>query len=248
MCKIRKDKDILTGRTFGYLQVISPNLEQNDTKHSYWNCLCKCGQACIKRADALKTTPVPSCGCHKREATSKQWSAELSGQKFGKLTVIKRIDTGNVRATWECLCDCGTICYLPSRYLLACNVKSCGCETRSKGELWARAMLTESDYTFKEQFTFPDCVSSGGRLIKFDFAVFLHDTLVCLVEINGDQHYRVVDYFGGIERFEQQKLIDQIKRNYCTENNIYLLEIPYEQVGKIDLLTLIQEVRMAGRR
>lgn len=79
----RCDKEILTGKTFGYLTVVSENNDQEDKKHSYWNCLCKCGNTCVKRTDALKTTPVPSCGCHKKEATSIQWSADLTNHVFG---------------------------------------------------------------------------------------------------------------------------------------------------------------------
>ena len=139
----RCDKEILTGKTFGYLTVVSENNDQEDKKHSYWNCLCKCGNTCVKRADALKTTPVPSCGCHKKEATSIQWSADLTNRVFGKLTVIRRIDSVNKRALWECKCECGNTCYMPSRYLLSINVKSCGCDTKSYGEL-----LLESNYNF----------------------------------------------------------------------------------------------------
>lgn len=91
----RCDKEILTGKTFGYLTVVSENNDQEDKKRSYWNCLCKCGNTCVKRTDALKTTPVPSCGCYKKEATSIQWSADLTNRVFGKLTVIRRIDSVN---------------------------------------------------------------------------------------------------------------------------------------------------------
>ena len=54
-----------------------------------------------------------------------------------------RIDSVNKRALWECKCECGNTCYMPSRYLLSMNVKSCGCNTKSYGEL-----LLESNYNF----------------------------------------------------------------------------------------------------
>ena len=56
----RSDKEILIGKTFGYLTVISENIKKDDKKHTYWNCQCKCGNICVKRTDALKTTPTPS--------------------------------------------------------------------------------------------------------------------------------------------------------------------------------------------
>lgn len=236
----RSDKENLTGKVFGYLTVISENNDQKDKKHSYWNCECKCGNECIKRLDALKTTPVPSCGCHKKEATSNYWSADLTNQTFGKLKVIKRVNNAEKRALWECECECGNICYLYSRYLLSMNVKSCGCDTKSYGELYVREQLQFYKFKFKEQYGFSDCLSPKGRRIKFDFAIFDDNKLKCLIEVNGVQHYKPVEYFGGEERFELQQEIDNIKRSYCKEHNISLIEIPYVDIGKIDLLKLIE--------
>lgn len=237
----RSDKEVLTGKIFGYLTVISENNEQNDKKHSYWNCECKCGNKCIKRTDALKTTPVPSCGCHKKEATSAYWSADLTNKTFGKLKVLRRVDNKEKRALWECQCDCGTICYLSSRYLLSMNVKSCGCETKSYGELYIREQLQSYNFCFKEQYSFSDCLSPKKRRIKFDFAVFEGEGLKCLIEVNGIQHYKPVEYFGGEKRFKLQQKIDHIKRSYCKQHNISLIEIPYNEISKIDIFALIKD-------
>lgn len=49
----------------------------------------------------------------------------------------------------------------------------------------------------------------------------------CAVEYQGAQHYEAVDYFGGIEKLSEQKLMDQRKREKCEESNITLLEWPY---------------------
>ena len=235
----RSDKEILTGQTFGYLTVVSENNEQDDKKHSYWNCICKCGNHCIKRADALKTTPIPSCGCHKKEATSSYWSADLTGKTFGKLNVIKRVDTEEKRALWECQCDCGNVCYLYSRYLLSLNVKSCGCDTKSYGELYVREELQANQFVFAEQYSFSDCLSPKKRRVKFDFAVFENSTIKCLIEVNGSQHYKPIDFFGGEERFKLQQEIDNIKRDYCNMHNIPLIEIPYTDIGKVNIVSLI---------
>lgn len=57
---------------------------------------------------------------------------DLTGQKFGKLTVIKRADDkydGKHRpiVTWECVCDCGNITNVASQSLRTGATKSCGC-------------------------------------------------------------------------------------------------------------------------
>lgn len=236
----RTDKEDLTGKVFGYLTVVSENNEQKDKKHSYWNCICKCGSHCVKRADSLKTTPIPSCGCHKKEVTSVFWSADLTNKTFGKLKVLKRVENSEKRALWECQCECGNICYLYSRYLLSMNVRSCGCDTKSYGELYIREQLQCYNFIFKEQYSFEDCLSPKGRRIKFDFAVFNNDnTIKCLIEVNGLQHYEPVKYFGGEKRFELQQEIDNTKRMYCKQHNINLIEIPYDAIGEINLINII---------
>lgn len=240
----RSDKENIVGKTFGYLTAISEYNHPNDKKHSYWNCLCKCGNTCIKRLDALKTTPIPSCGCHKKEATSDYWSANLTNKRFGKLHVIQRVNTNTLRALWECKCDCGNIVYYSSRYLLSLGVNHCGCETKSKGELEIRCILNGKHINFSEQYSFDDCLSPKGRRIRFDFAIMKNDIVLGLIEFNGQQHYEPVDFFGSKERFELQQQIDNIKRSYCISNNIPLLEISYEQLGKINLDNFLQKLEV----
>lgn len=53
---------------------------------------------------------------------------DLSGCKFGKLTVIKRIGTDKERnPIYECVCDCGKKTTASAKYLKSGDKKSCGC-------------------------------------------------------------------------------------------------------------------------
>lgn len=54
---------------------------------------------------------------------------DLVGKRFGRLTVIRLSDVKDNRNTrkWECLCDCGNICYVTTTLLNKGNTKSCGC-------------------------------------------------------------------------------------------------------------------------
>lgn len=51
---------------------------------------------------------------------------DLTGQKFGKLTVIKRAENIKNRTRWECICECGRKVIIDSSHLRAGNTKSCG--------------------------------------------------------------------------------------------------------------------------
>ncbi|MBQ5877056.1 MAG: hypothetical protein IIW71_04600 [Treponema sp.] len=51
----------------------------------------------------------------------------------------------------------------------------------------------------------------------------------CIIEYNGIQHYQYVPCFHEDENaFKRQLRRDAELRKYCLENNIYLLEIKYD--------------------
>lgn len=54
--------------------------------------------------------------------------ADLTGQKFGKLTALQRVENGkDGKVKWKCLCECGNYKIVSSGDLKSGNVKSCGC-------------------------------------------------------------------------------------------------------------------------
>ena len=231
-----------TGQHIGRLTIIERYIHPTDNKHTYWKCICDCGNECIKRSDSFITVPVPSCGCYKKEHASQQWAAQLEGQRFGKLLVKRKIPHQELRSLWECECDCGNIIQLPSRYLLSIGVKSCGCDTRSNGELEIRQILLQKNINFKEQYTFDDCLTENNNKIRFDFAILKNEKVIGIIEFNGQQHYECVEYFGGEKKFLIIQQRDQIKREYCKNNNIQLLEIPYTELGQINIDNWLKEL------
>ena len=52
---------------------------------------------------------------------------DITGQRFGRLTVDGFAYTKNNRAYWNCICDCGTHCVKMGKYLRNGDTKSCGC-------------------------------------------------------------------------------------------------------------------------
>lgn len=69
---------------------------------------------------------------------------------------------------------------------------------------------------------------------------YLPDYNMC-IEYNGKQHYNWSDtYFSNKiteeqrkEKFKEQQTRDEIKRQYCMDNGIKLLEIPCWDIRKI---------------
>ena len=60
----------------------------------------------------------------------KRTAEDLTGRRFGRLTVIRQLENKNHRTRWLCRCDCGNEKEVASRDLKAGKVKSCGCLRR----------------------------------------------------------------------------------------------------------------------
>jgi hypothetical protein len=105
----------------------------------------------------------------------------------------------------------------------------------SRGEIKIEEILNDSGLNFKEEYSFPDLVSTSGRPLRFDFAVFDdNDELDFLIEYQGIQHYEAKSKFGGISGLRKQQYNDMQKREYCMKHNITLIIIPYWDEGRVD--------------
>lgn len=52
---------------------------------------------------------------------------DLTGQRFGRLTVISRAENRNKRTMWNCMCDCGNSVVVSGKDMRNGKTKSCGC-------------------------------------------------------------------------------------------------------------------------
>lgn len=55
---------------------------------------------------------------------------ELTGQKFGRLTVLEYVENNKNGAIWSCCCDCGKKTMVRAYSLTSGKTKSCGCIQR----------------------------------------------------------------------------------------------------------------------
>ena len=105
----------------------------------------------------------------------------------------------------------------------------------SRGEIKIEEVLREAGLVFEEEYSFPDLVSSSGRPLRFDFAVFNDEhELDFLIEYQGIQHYEPKSKFGGYSGLRKQQYNDMQKKEYCKKHGIILIEIPYTVEGRID--------------
>lgn len=96
---------------------------------TYWKCRCICGKIVTKRNDQLTNKENISCGCKKQKKFN-----DLTGQKFGRLLVIKPIEerASNGGVKFLCKCDCGVEKIVEGHNLKNHTSQSCGCLAREK--------------------------------------------------------------------------------------------------------------------
>jgi hypothetical protein len=93
-------------------------------------------------------------------------------------------------------------------------------------ESYVGEWLSKSNIDNTPRYVVPDLIRNSSNII-IDYRVVLSS--IIWIEYNGLQHYEFVDFFheGNIENFKNQLRRDEKVRNYCSKNNIRLIEIPY---------------------
>lgn len=219
-----KDKDMISNK-YGRLTVQEILWENQPVKVK---CLCDCGKICFVAKSDLKCGHTRSCGCLQVDRVGEKSIKDFSGLKseYG-IEIIKRHKRNKKNVfLWECKCFCGNIFYEVPARILNGHIRSCGCLKSSTGEKVIESFLRENNVRFKAQYSFPD-LKYKYRL-KFDFAILNDDnTVKCLIEYDGEQHFKPVELFGGAEQFEENKIRDNLKNEYCLNNNLLLLRFPY---------------------
>lgn len=224
----------LIGKKFNRLTVIEDTGKRKNGS-VVWLCQCDCGQFCEVNGGSLTRTnhPTKSCGCLKKETDKapKGNVIDLTNQHFGKLTVIKR-DGSDARgeARWLCECECGNQISVLGSNLRSGHTQSCGCERRSHGELKVAEILQNNNISFIQEYK--AFKYSNGSWARFDFFV----ANKYLIEYDGETHYQAnLHGWHTPEKLQEQLERDAIKNQWCKENNIPLIRIPYWHLKELCL-------------
>nr|DAK65499.1 MAG TPA: PVL ORF-50-like family [Caudoviricetes sp.] len=190
----------LIGKRFGMLTVLYKT-ENHKWDLTHWMCQCDCGNEKEVTTNDLTRGKVKSCGClvhapRKKTAATKppkipkvkkikeekvkKQPIDLTGQKFGMLTVLRKSENKSPKGVlWVCRCDCGNIKEYPTSRLRNGTYKSCGCLTATRGGATNLKIYHVWDGMLKrcENPTSISYKNYGGRGIKVcdewhDFDVF----------------------------------------------------------------------------
>lgn len=120
-----KEKDDIVGMKFNRLTAIK---RINDTRKGVrYLFLCDCGKQKVILKNAVVNGRTKSCGCISNEKVKERCFKDLSGQVFGRLTVININHTSKKGTYWNCKCLCGNECIVLTTRLSSGHTTSCGC-------------------------------------------------------------------------------------------------------------------------
>jgi len=109
------------------------------------------------------------------------------------------------------------------------GVSSCPKCKRSKGERLVEKYLIENNINYTTQYMFDNC--KNKRRLPFDF--YLTDYNAC-IEFDGYLHYFPWnEKEKSLVKLKKTKINDNIKNNFCEENKIKLIRIPYTEIKNV---------------
>lgn len=220
-----------TGLRYGRLVALYPINKRVGT-NIVWHCKCDCGNEIDIDGSQLGTR-VFSCGCLRRDLAKERGLArikDLTGQKFGHLTVLSYINIENKAGShWLCQCDCKKQIVVSYKNLIQGKTTSCGCShIKSKGEQKIAELLRQNNIPFIQEKTFENCRFLDTNFpARFDFYV----NNKYIIEYDGEQHF-INSFYGTLEKIQQR---DKTKNEYCKKNNIPLIRIPYTHLNNISI-------------
>lgn len=194
----------------------------------------KCGCKMERSLVSILNTPEHCDNCHKYRTGISHFSKEEIQQKLDEKFLYQYELLEYQGTTKEALLkhlNCGYVFKIRELGDLF-EGRNRGCpkcyQFKSVGEQRIRNYLDEHQISYIPQKTFAPLNKSKYR---FDF--FLPDHNLA-IEYQGEQHYKENSIFK--DNYEIIHRRDEIKRRYCEDNNIELLEIKYTELKNIEAI------------
>lgn len=169
--------------------------------------------------------------CAGKDLTHEEWVTRKVNPVHGKGRYTYLTEYDNVHTKINILCnECGHEFWQKPHIHIYTGAGCPECtlnQTQSKGASKVQSLLESYNLNYEKEKRFNDCRCKNS--LPFDFYV---PEFNVLIEYDGEQHTRPAR-FGGMSReqseeaFEMIKLRDNIKNQYCKDNNIPLLRISH---------------------
>ena len=214
------------------VSIINPDIE---VIGQYVNALTPILHKCRIDGHIWSSAPaniLSGCGCPECKARLLSDIFKKSHEQYVKevaainsdIEVLGQYINSHTPILHRCKRDGYTWKIAPSNVLSGQGCPQC---QESVGERQVRQWLEKNNIVYVYQKPFDDC--KDKKVLPFDF--YLPEYNVC-IEYDGQGHFELIDFAGKGEEWALQQLLttqkhDKIKNQYCQDNNIHLLRIPY---------------------
>ena len=196
-----------------YINSTTPVLHKCNKHNVIWN---------MAPISALRGSGCNLCGIEKYSYTNRKTNEEYIEElkiKNPDIISIEEYKDALTPIMHRCL-KCNNEWFArPSNILFG---KGCPTCNESHGENRIKLYLNSKNIYYIRQKCFEEC--KDKRHLPFDFYLPDYNKII---EFDGKQHFEPIEYFGGEEHFKIQQKHDKIKDNFCKNNGISLLRIPY---------------------
>ena len=201
-------------------------IEYKDYKNVTVKCK-ECGHIRNTTADNILRFGCKVCASIRANEPRKLTTAEFiskAKQIHGDRYDYSLVNYINYKTPVKIICKKhGEFLQIPNKHIAGHNCPHC---RESYGEEIVRLALLENKIPFIQEKSIKE-IANTERPIRVDFYITYNDK-VSIIEINGEQHYFPVEYFGGQLRYNKQVDRDRKLQEYCTTNNINLYIIKYD--------------------
>lgn len=235
--KIKMD---FTNRGF----ILLSEANEYKTVRTYLKCICVCGRETKKRH--IDLAQKRRCrGCASEESSKNQRTSNEVASIIASVEGLTITDFTFKNAKSDLKVECMTckFNFVTKLNLIKNSHSGCPKCRQSAGERKIRMCLDNiPQITYRIQYRFPNDVANGspGCINKlnlpFDILVEPLNGHEMLIEFDGEQHFRPIKFYGGLDKFKSTRLCDITKSIYCYSNNIPLLRISYLEYNDIEEL------------
>lgn len=212
---------------------VSPNIVLKENyKGANKNILCECS-ICGYKWQGTTSHLLRGVGCPKCKGLTKthQEFIEEMRLKNPNIEILSIYVGSKKKVLCRCKIDKNEWEASPNALLKGTGCPRC---SSSKGETKIEQFLIDNNIKFEKQRSFKGC--KDVHHLPFDFYIPNQNIAI---EYDGEQHFRPVKFGGkndsnSLVRFEGSKRRDNIKNEYCKNNHISLLRIPYTEFNNIE--------------
>lgn len=164
---------------------------------------------------------------------AKEWDLTRNDKKPSEI-----LPSANIKVWWKCSQGHSWKAALNNRFRKGYRCPICAKEDKeSQGEKAVSKILDKLniDYTREKP------IKTENTTLFADFY-----TKYGIIEFDGLQHYKPINYFGGEKAFKETAIRDSKKNQFCWRNSIPILRIKYNQFDNIE--TLVTNFINLGRK